>query len=402
MSWTNWYLPIGWPNVSRSRAYSTERSRHARTTPHAPAATVNLPWSSECIAISNPWPSSPIRFSVGTATFTKKSSPVEPAQIPSLFSVSALVNPFMPFSSTNALTPLWPADGSVFAKTSAWSATVAYEIQFFCPFRTYTSPSRRAVERIEATSDPAPGSVSPKQASFSPFACGVSQRCFCSSVPYLSSESELSPTWTEISVRNAASPRSISSQASASATKSSPAPPYSPRIPSSAMPSISSRSSLWSMSFWIATGSTRSSTNARTVSWISRCSSLSSKSTRALYVPPPTWRRYQNELVHQAPISVAKRRPPATGSTHEGNRCMRTINTFVAKAPKNATPKKEWTAIRVSKVWNPSLNTQWYATGIVARNASRPDQRWTAPTRRGLGQGSRRKIQAAVKSWVTP
>ena len=73
-------------------------------------------------------------------------------------------------------------------------------------------------------------------------------------MPYLSSDSEFSPTWTEISVRNAASPRSISSQESASETKSSPAPPYSsgitiPRIPSSAIPSISSRSSLWSMSF---------------------------------------------------------------------------------------------------------------------------------------------------------
>src|SRR6476659_9429825 len=54
-----------------------------------------------------------------------------------------------------------------------------------------------------------------------------------------------------------------------------------PRIPSSAMPSISARSSLWSMSFWIATGRTRSSTKERTVSWISRCSSLSSKSTVA-------------------------------------------------------------------------------------------------------------------------
>src|SRR6476659_6192727 len=51
-----------------------------------------------------------------------------------------------------------------------------------------------------------------------------------------------------------------------------------PRIPNSAMPSISSRSSLWSMSFCTATGRTRSSTNWRTVSWISRCSSVSSKS----------------------------------------------------------------------------------------------------------------------------
>ena len=42
----------------------------------------------------------------------------------------------MPFSSTNALIPLCAAPGSVFANTSAWSATVAYEIQFFWPFRT--------------------------------------------------------------------------------------------------------------------------------------------------------------------------------------------------------------------------------------------------------------------------
>src|SRR5690349_24908676 len=38
------------------------------------------------------------------------------------------------------------------------------------------------------------------------------------------------------------------------------------------------------MSFSTATGRTRSSTNARTVSWMSRCSSVSSKSTkRRLY-----------------------------------------------------------------------------------------------------------------------
>ncbi len=86
-----------------------------------------------------------------------------------------------------------------------------------------------------------------------------------------------------MSVRKAASPRSISSQASASATKSRPAPPYSsgitmPSSPSSAMPAINSRSSLCSMSFSIATGRTRSSTKARTVSCTSRCSVVSSKS----------------------------------------------------------------------------------------------------------------------------
>ena len=86
-----------------------------------------------------------------------------------------------------------------------------------------------------------------------------------------------------MSVRKAASPRSISSHVSASETKSRPAPPYSsgitmPSSPSSAMPSITPMSSWWLMSFSIAFGSTRSSTKSRTVSWMRRCSSVSSKS----------------------------------------------------------------------------------------------------------------------------
>src|SRR5262249_23244807 len=57
-----------------------------------------------------------------------------------------------------------------------------------------------------------------------------------------------------------------------------------PRIPSSAMPAMRSMSRRCAMSFSIATGRTRSSTNARTVSWLSRCSSVSTKSTkRRLY-----------------------------------------------------------------------------------------------------------------------
>ncbi len=125
------------------------------------------------MAISKPCPSSPTRFSAGTATFSKKSSPVEPAQIPSLFSISAVDTPGHSRSTMKAEMPLCFASGSVLANTSWWSATRAYEIQFFCPLRTYVSPSRRAVVRIEATSEPAPGSVRPKHAIFSAFACGV-------------------------------------------------------------------------------------------------------------------------------------------------------------------------------------------------------------------------------------
>ena len=56
--------------------------------------------------------------------------------MPSLFSVSRVVTPGHSRSTTNAVIPLCPASGSVFATTSWWSATVAYEIQFFWPLRT--------------------------------------------------------------------------------------------------------------------------------------------------------------------------------------------------------------------------------------------------------------------------
>ena len=47
----------------------------------------------------------------------------------------------------------------------------------------------------------------------------------------------------------------------------------------------------------------------------------------------------------------------------------------------------------------PSLKMQWYATGSVQANASRPDQRCAGFTQRGFGHGSFRKIHAAVRSW---
>ena len=77
----------GRTSPARARTRPSARGRRGRRR-SAPAATVKRPWSSECMAISKPWPSSPIRFSAGTSTFSKKSSPVEPAQMPSLCSVS--------------------------------------------------------------------------------------------------------------------------------------------------------------------------------------------------------------------------------------------------------------------------------------------------------------------------
>ncbi len=50
---------------------------------------------------------------------------------------------------------------SVQQKKRKLSATSASEIHIFSPFRTHSSPSRRAVEREPTTSEPAPGSVRP-------------------------------------------------------------------------------------------------------------------------------------------------------------------------------------------------------------------------------------------------
>jgi hypothetical protein len=97
---------------------------------------VKRPWSSECIAISKPWPSSPSRFSAGTSTFSKKSSPVEPGPDAELVLGVGRGHALPGALDDERAHPLVPGVGSVFATTSWWSATDAYEIQFFCPFRT--------------------------------------------------------------------------------------------------------------------------------------------------------------------------------------------------------------------------------------------------------------------------
>ena len=53
-----------------------------------------------------------------------------------------------------------PGSGSVFANTTYTDATPAFVMKRLPPFRIHSSPSRRAVERIAAESDPEPGSVS--------------------------------------------------------------------------------------------------------------------------------------------------------------------------------------------------------------------------------------------------
>ena len=65
----------------------------------------------------------------------------------------------------------------------ATSAMEPEVIHIFSPLSMYSSPDLRAVVVMPPGFDPKPGSVSPKQPSFSPVARAGSQVFFCSSEP---------------------------------------------------------------------------------------------------------------------------------------------------------------------------------------------------------------------------
>ena len=64
---------------------------------------------------------------------------------------------------------------------SAWCAP---DDHTFCPFTIQSSPSRTAVVRSDARSEPASGSLKSWHQISSPRRSGRSHRVFCSSVPY--------------------------------------------------------------------------------------------------------------------------------------------------------------------------------------------------------------------------
>jgi hypothetical protein len=87
-------------------------------------------------------------------------------------------NPGVLVGTTKPRTP-----SSVTAQTIATSATDPLVIHILRPLRIQSDPSRRARVVIEAGSEPASGSVRPKQPSSSPAAMPGSHCCFCSSEP---------------------------------------------------------------------------------------------------------------------------------------------------------------------------------------------------------------------------
>jgi hypothetical protein len=84
-------------------------------------------------------------------------------------------------------------------------------IHIFVPFTIQSSPSRRAVVRMDPGSLPLSGSERPKQPIASPLAIRGNQCAFCSSEPNAWIAYIASALWTETNDRSPESPASSSS-----------------------------------------------------------------------------------------------------------------------------------------------------------------------------------------------
>ena len=146
--------------------------------------------------------------SAGTRTSCSTSSDVTEARSEIFLWISGAENPGIPFSTRKPrISP-----SSVRAQTTATSAIVPLVIHIFAPLRIQSEPSRRACVRIVPGSEPASGSVSPKQPIASPRCIAGSQRSFCSSDPNFQIGNIASEPWTETVLRTPASPASSSRQ----------------------------------------------------------------------------------------------------------------------------------------------------------------------------------------------
>ena len=111
--------------------------------------------------------------------------------------------------------PRLPAEGSVTAKNTRLPGWVALLMNCLAPLMMYLSPFFTArVFRFDA-SEPACGSVRPKEPTCSPVASLRSQRSYCASVPELPMTMQVGELCTDTIVEIAPSPAAISSSSRA-------------------------------------------------------------------------------------------------------------------------------------------------------------------------------------------
>ena len=106
--------------------------------------------------------------------------------MPSFSRRCSRTTPGRSIGTMNSVKPSCPASASVFVTSTIASARWPLVMYVFEPLMTYSpepSSARTARVLIAATSEPASGSVIPRQRIFVPAIAGTSHSCFCASVP---------------------------------------------------------------------------------------------------------------------------------------------------------------------------------------------------------------------------
>lgn len=104
-----------------------------------------------------PWLMGPTRLARGTRSLSKNTS--QNSELPVRFLIRRTVMPGLFMSASRKLMPsCFFAFGSVRTSMKIMSASCANEVQIFWPSTTNSSPSRTAVVRRLARSEPAEGS----------------------------------------------------------------------------------------------------------------------------------------------------------------------------------------------------------------------------------------------------
>ena len=184
---------------------------------------------------------------------------------------------------TNAVRPRWPFDLSVEAKQTIHDARPAFVMNIFEPLTTYSPPRRTAVVWMPETSEPAPGSESPKQPRIGSETSGASHSRFCSSVPAIRIGPAARP-FAPIEVPMPEQPQLSSSPTSIPSNADSSGPPSDSGTwrfisPSSCALATTSAGCVWCSSYSAAFGRISFSANSRASARSSLCSSVNANDT---------------------------------------------------------------------------------------------------------------------------
>ena len=170
----------GLPNCFLSNVYCKALCQQSSAAPITPQ---DIPYLALFRQLKGPFKPSTFGniFSSGTKTLSITISPVIEARNESFLFIFGALKPFIPFSRINPF--IFFSCLSDFAHTIKTSAIGELEIHIFDPDNSYPPSTFLAVVFIPPGSDPASGSVKPKQPIKSPLASFGKNFCFCSSLP---------------------------------------------------------------------------------------------------------------------------------------------------------------------------------------------------------------------------